>query len=50
MNFKAILEVIKNANSIVISAHTNPDGDAIGAMMWLWAIFVLTIKKVIPFY
>lgn len=33
MNFKAILEVIKNANSIVISAHTNPDGDAIGAMV-----------------
>ena len=33
MTIKMILEIIKNAQSIVISAHTNPDGDAIGAMV-----------------
>lgn len=33
MNIKMILEIIQKAQSIVISAHTNPDGDAIGAMV-----------------
>lgn len=49
MNFKAILEVIKNANSIVISAHTNPDGDAIGAMVAMGHLCAY-YKKIIPFY
>lgn len=33
MDFKSILKAIKEANNIAISAHTNPDGDAIGAMV-----------------
>lgn len=33
MDFKSILKTIQEANFIVISAHTNPDGDAIGAMV-----------------
>lgn len=33
MDFNTIIKVIKDAQSIIISAHTNPDGDAIGAMV-----------------
>ncbi len=40
-NFLEIIEEIKNANSIVISSHVNPDGDAIGGGLAL----MLAIKK-----
>lgn len=33
MNLKAIGQCLKNASHVLISAHTNPDGDAIGAMV-----------------
>ena len=33
MKLKDIIELIQNAKHVLISAHTNPDGDAIGAMV-----------------
>lgn len=35
MNLQSIIATMKDSNHILISAHTNPDGDAIGAMVGL---------------
>lgn len=45
MDLKSILTVIKEASNIAISAHTNPDGDAIGAMVAMGHICAYYNKK-----
>ena len=43
-----IFEEIKNANSIVILTHENPDGDAVGTSLALFnALWILEKKMLI---
>ncbi|MBP3370244.1 MAG: bifunctional oligoribonuclease/PAP phosphatase NrnA, partial [Clostridia bacterium] len=36
--FESILELIKAYDKIIIHRHSNPDGDALGAQIGLWAL------------
>ena len=41
-NLSKIAEVIKQARSILITAHVFPDGDSIGSVLglaWLWSLW-----------
>lgn len=33
MNYKELLEIVKNSNNVYVTGHINPDGDCIGAVL-----------------
>ena len=45
-NIKEIFEKINNANNILITAHINPDGDAVGSCLALYNYIKLINKNV----
>ncbi|MEO1958981.1 MAG: bifunctional oligoribonuclease/PAP phosphatase NrnA [Nautiliaceae bacterium] len=47
--FKEAFEKIKNANHIVLAAHKNPDGDALGSSLGMYAVLKEIGKRVTVF-
>lgn len=45
-NIKNLEQAIKQAKSIAIMGHHNPDGDSLGSTIWLWEILKKLGKKV----